>query len=117
MLPALCLLRCLPQQQLGTGNKRTKKLIIQIIPVRQHYNGRIMKFRIADDAARIEHHGQTLPAALGMLYYPNLSAVFLQSIPCTLHRFSYCKILMVSGNDFDCPALAILKNNKIPYQV
>ena len=117
MLPASCLLRCLPQQQLGTGAKRVKKLVIQIIPICQHYNSRIIKFRIADNTACIEHHGQTLPTALRMPHYPDLPTVFLQGISCTLHCFSHRKILMIPGNNFDCPALTILENNKIPYQI
>ena len=63
--PAFRLHRRLTQEVLAAG-KRPKELVVQIVAVGEHHDGRVLHRRLADDASGVKRHGQTLAAALGV---------------------------------------------------
>jgi hypothetical protein len=60
---ALGLGRRLPQQVLA-ARKRAEELVIEVVPVGQHDDRRVLHRRFAHDPASVERHGQALARPL-----------------------------------------------------
>ena len=63
--PVLRLHRRLAQQVLAAG-EGAEELVVQIVAVGQHHDGRVLHRRLADDGAGVEGHSQALAGALGV---------------------------------------------------
>ena len=66
--PTRCLRRRLAQQ-IVTAGEGAKQLIVEVVAVGQHDDGRIGHRRLSNDAPGVERHGQTLARALGMPHH------------------------------------------------
>ncbi len=75
MLSAFGLFRRL-SQQIFAGGKRTKKLIVQIVPVGENYQRGIGHRGVLDDFAGIERHREALAAALRMPHHARTAVSF-----------------------------------------
>ncbi len=60
----------LPQQVLAAG-ERPEELVVQVVAVREHDQGRVGQRGLADEAPGREGHGQALAGALGMPDHPD----------------------------------------------
>ena len=63
--PALRLHRRLAQQVLA-ARKGAEELVVEVVAVGEHDEGRVLHHRLADDAAGVESHGQAFARALGV---------------------------------------------------
>jgi hypothetical protein len=61
--PALGLHRRLAQEVLAAG-ERAEELVVEVVAVGEHDQGRVLHRRLADDAPGVEGHGQALARAL-----------------------------------------------------
>jgi hypothetical protein len=57
--------RRLTQETLA-ARERAEELIVQIVPVGQYHDGRVLHRRFADDPPGVERHRQALARALGV---------------------------------------------------
>src|SRR2546427_3151989 len=48
------------------SRKRPEELVVEVIAVRQHYEGRVLHRRVLDDLSGVEGHRQALAAPLGV---------------------------------------------------
>src|SRR2546426_5365655 len=51
------------------GRKRPEELVVEVVAVRQHYEGRVLHRRVLDDLPGVEGHRQALAAPLGVPDY------------------------------------------------
>src|SRR5437773_10068605 len=51
------------------GRKRPEELVVEVVAVRQHYEGRVLHRRMLDDLPGVEGHRQALAAPLGVPDY------------------------------------------------
>ena len=132
--PALGLQRRLAQQLLAAG-ERPEELVVEVVAVGEHHQGRVLHGRLADDAPGVEGHGQALARALGVPDHPDAPVARLTAgRPACVstavaapkpggaqglgHGHPHSVELMVAGHLFDEPSAAvILEDNEIAHQI
>ena len=126
-------------QKLVTTGEGAKELVVQVIPVGEHNQRRVLHRRLQHQPPGVERHRQRLPRALRMPYHTNPSvsrgaprlglreiaaASFLQNqLAHTArphrfrHRCVYCVELVVTRHLLYHRRAVILEHDEMPHQV
>ena len=92
-------------QQIPTTRKRTKKLIIQIVAIRQNHNRRILHHRIPNNSPGVKSHRQTLTRPLRMPHHAN---------PPITRRTPWLLARLIASTPFCNPTPRLLQCHRTP---
>ena len=118
MLAVTSLDRRLPQKFPAT-RKGTEKLVIEVVPVSDDDNGRVLQGGLKDNLAREEDHGQALPRPLRMPDHAAPPVTVRPGSPdCAGDGVPDRVVLVVPGHLLrDRPVIIDLEDDVVPDQV
>src|SRR2546426_149852 len=100
------------------GRKRPEELVVEVVAVRQHYEGRVLHRRVLDDLPGVEGHRQALAASLGVPDYAHAPVPGLGRGPDRAGHRLFDGVELVIGCDLLGDAHAVgLEDYEVAYEL